>query len=174
MSHEAADTNPTDDPTRLEERLVAYLDGELEDEDVRRIEGLLASDAKVRQTLEKLEGTWDLLDSLEQAHVDEVFTQSTLEMVAVAAAEEVQSQQAQAPRLRRRRWWIAGAGALAALAAGFLAVLLLWPDPNRELLEDLPVLERLDQYRQIDDFTFVEMLLENEKELFPEEARDES
>jgi len=171
MSHNPAGTNPTDDPTRLEERLVAYLDGELEDEDVRRIEALLASDAKVRQTLENLEGTWELLDSLDQAHVDEVFTQSTLEMVAVAAAEEVQSQQAKAPR---RWWWIAGAGGLGAVAAGFLAVLLFWPDPNRELLQDLPVLERLDQYRQIDDFTFVKMLLENDKELFAEEVPDES
>jgi len=173
MSHDA-DANSTDDQTRLEEHLVAYLDGELDDEDVRRIEELLASDAKIRQTLEKLEGTWDLLDSLEQAHVDEVFTQSTLEMVAVAAAEDVQSQQAQAPRLRHRRWWIAGGSALAAVAAGFLAVLLFWPDPNQELLRDLPVLERLDQYRQIDDIRFVEMLLDNEKELFSEEARDES
>ncbi|MFH1268314.1 MAG: hypothetical protein ABIK89_21550 [Planctomycetota bacterium] len=173
MSHDA-DANSTDDQIRLEEHLVAYLDGELDDEDVRRVEELLASDAKVRQTLEKLEGTWDLLDSLEQAHVDEVFTQSTLEMVAVAAAEDVQSQQAQAPRLRLRRWWIAGGSTLCAVGAGFLAVLLFWPDPNRELLQDLPVLERLDHYRQIDDIRFVEMLLDNEKELFSEEARDES
>jgi len=103
MPDAAAETNPTGDQTRIEEQLVAYLDGELDDADARRIEELLASDAEVRQTLEKLEATWGLLDHLDQAHVDEVFTQSTLEMVAVAAAEDVQKQQAEAPRLRRRR-----------------------------------------------------------------------
>ena len=129
---------------------------------------------KVRDTLKKLEGTWELLDKLERAHIDEVFTQSTLEMVAVAAADDVQQQEAQAPRRRRRRWLVAGAGFLAAAAAGFLAVALFWPNPNQQLLQDLPVLERLDQYRQIDDVEFLELLLENEEDLFGEEVGDES
>jgi len=71
MPDAAAETNPTGDQTRIEEQLVAYLDGELDDADARRIEELLASDAEVRQTLEKLEATWGLLDHLDQAHVDE-------------------------------------------------------------------------------------------------------
>jgi len=174
MPDAAAETNPTGDQTRIEEQLVAYLDGELDDADARRIEELLASDAEVRQTLEKLEATWGLLDHLDQAHVDEVFTQSTLEMVAVAAAEDVQKQQAEAPRLRRRRWWIAGGGMVAAGAAGFLAVLLFWPNPNQQLLRDLPVLERLDQYRQIDDGDFLQRLLDHREELFAEEPGSES
>lgn len=174
MPDAAAETNPTGDQTRIEEQLVAYLDGELDDADARRIEELLASDAEVRQTLEKLEATWGLLDHLDQAHVDEVFTQSTLEMVAVAAAEDVQKQQAEAPRLRRRRWWIAGGSTLAAGAAGFLAVLLFWPNPNQQLLRDLPVLERLDQYRQIDDGDFLQRLLDHREELFAEEPGSES
>ena len=174
MPDAAAETNPTGDQTRIEEQLVAYLDAELDDADARRIEELLASDAEVRQTLEKLEATWGLLDHLDQAHVDEVFTQSTLEMVAVAAAEDVQKQQAEAPRLRRRRWWIAGGGMVAAGAAGFLAVLLFWPNPNQQLLRDLPVLERLDQYRQIDDGDFLQRLLDHREELFAEEPGSES
>ena len=35
-------------------------------------------------------------------------------------------------------------GLLAASAAGFMAVAWLTPDPNRQLVEDLPVLENLD------------------------------
>jgi anti-sigma factor RsiW len=168
MADEPANIDPAADPHALEEQLVAYLDGELDDASSRRIEELLASHPNVRDTLEKLEGTWDLLDSLGRAHIDEVFTRSTLEMVAVAATDDVEKEQAEAPRRRRRRWLIGGAGLLAAGAAGFLAVLLLRPDPNRQLLDDLPVLERLDEFRQIDRVEFLELLLENQEELFPQ------
>jgi len=174
MSHDPANVDPTADQAALEEQLVAYLDGELDDEGVRRVEELLATDSKVRERLERFEGTWDLLDHLEQAHLDEVFTRTTLEMVAVAAADDVQQQQDQAPRLRRKRWLIGSTGVLAAGLAGFLAVFLFWPDPNQQLLRDLPVLERLDQYRQIDDFHFLELLLENQEDLFAAEDTDES
>jgi hypothetical protein len=94
-------------------------------------------------------------------------------MVAVAATDDVEKEQAEAPRRRRRRWLIGGAGLLAAGAAGFLAVLLLRPDPNRQLLDDLPVLERLDEFRQIDRVEFLELLLENQEELFPQDLEAE-
>jgi len=174
MSHDGANADPTADHATLDEQLVAYLDGELDDEGTRRVEELLASDPKVRETLERLENTWEMLDNLGRARVDEVFSQSTLEMVAARAADDVEKQQAEAPRLRRRRWLIGTAGMLAALVAGFVAVMLFWPDPNEQLLRDLPVLERLDQYRQIDDVEFLELLLEHKKALFAEEAGDES
>ena len=45
-----------------------------------------------------------------------------------------------------------------ALAGGFFAVVRLVPDPNRQLLEDLPVLENLDEYRQVDDIEFLRLL----------------
>ncbi len=56
------------------------------------------------------------------------------------------------------------------MAAGFFAVVLLMPDPNRQLLEDLPVLENLDEYRQIDDIEFLRML--RDAGLFREAGRD--
>ncbi|HUT90100.1 MAG TPA: hypothetical protein VMY37_11425 [Thermoguttaceae bacterium] len=174
MAHEPANPDPTANQGSLEEQLVAYLDGELDDRSNRRIEELLATDSEARDTLERLEGTWDLLDNLDRAHVDEVFTKSTLEMVAVAASEDVEQEKSEAPR-RRRRWSLAvSAGMLGACAAGFLAVWLFRAKPNDQLLEDLPVLERLDQYRQIDDVEFLELLLRSQEELFPEEVGDES
>ena len=56
----------------------------------------------------------------------------------------------------------------AALAAGFLAVMLFAPDPNRQLLQDLPVLENLDEYRQIGDIEFLRML--RDQGLFAKES----
>ena len=145
-----------DDAAPLDEEFVAYLDGELDAESCRRIEALLASDPAVRRRLQSLERTWDLLDELDAAPLGEPFTQTTLEMVAVAARQEVEQSRAEAPR-RRRRWLLAvGAGLLAAAAAGFLAVAL--HDPDRQLLQDLPLLENLDEYRQIGSIEFLHRL----------------
>jgi hypothetical protein len=146
-----------------DEELVAYLDGELDADNTRRIEELLACDVKVRDRLQQMERTWDLLDDLDAAPADGHFAQTTLEMVAVAAQRDVAASLADAPRQRRHRRRALGAGLLAAAAAGFLAVAWLWPDPNRPLLDDLPVLENFDAYRQIDNLEFARQL----RPLFP-------
>jgi hypothetical protein len=151
-------SDPSNTELPLDEQLVAYLDGELDAESGRRIEALLASDPDVRRRLQSLERTWDLLDELDAAPVGEPFTQTTLEMVAVAAHEDVERSRAEAP-LRRRRWlWTIGGSLLAAVAVGFLAVAVLWPDPNRQLLQDLPVLENFDEYRQVESIEFLHEL----------------
>jgi anti-sigma factor RsiW len=153
-----ADT--TDGPAPAEEQLVAYLDGELDDESSRRIEERLTTDATLREQLTRLERTWDALDELEQVEVDEKFTQSTIEMVALLAEEEHRQEEQQRPIRVRRSWLIGSAGLLLACLAGFAAAGLLWPNPNQQLIEDLPVLERLDEYQQIDDIEFLELLHE--------------
>ena len=153
--------------TPLDEQLVAYLDGELDAESSRRIDELLATDAEVRRRLQEMERTWDLLDDLDTVPVGGQFSQTTLEMVAVAARDDVEQSLAEAPRRRRRRWMAIGGGLLAAVVAGFLAVVLLM-DPNRQLLEDLPVLENLDQLRPVDTIEFLKML--RDAGLFSNEA----
>jgi anti-sigma factor RsiW len=167
MSQQRADAEDS-----LPERLVAYLDGELEPEETRRIEELLTTDAEARRTLQRLDRTWHLLESLDASSVGEQFTQTTLEMVTVAAADEVQRQQAEAPRRRRRRWLIAAGGLAAAGLAGFLAAALLADalDPNKQLIHDLPVLENLDQYSQVKDIDFLRML--SREQIFAEESSD--
>jgi len=174
MAEDLSHRNPTIDgpgasaPASMEEELVAYLDGELDDEASRRIDQLLAADPKVRAALQGLERSWQLLDALDRVEADEGFTRTTLEMVALAAEEDLQKQQAAIPLRRRRRWLIGGAGLLTAAAAGFLAAALLRPNPNQQLLRDLPVLENLDQYRQVDDIEFLWLL--DKSGLFSEEA----
>lgn len=137
-----------------DEQLVAYLDGELDPQTRRHIDELLASNADVRRRLQEMERTWELLDELDAAPAGSQFTHTTLEMVAVAARQEL----ADAPRRRWRHTLAISGGMLAAVVAGFLAVALLTPDPNRALLQDLPVLENLDEYRQTDDIEFLRLL----------------
>lgn len=165
---------PTDEPSPIEEQLVAYLDGELDDDSARQIEERLTSDSTLRDQLSRLERTWDALDELEQAEVDEEFTKTTIEMVAVAAEEEREEEVRQQPIQRRRRWLIGSAGLLAACLAGFALVWAFSPDPNQPLIEDLPVIQRLDEYQQINDIEFLKLL--HKRGLFSaeEEEKDEN
>jgi hypothetical protein len=160
--------NLPDDATPRDEELVAYLDGELDAENARRIEALLASDPEVRRRLHSFERTWDLLDELDTAPVGEPFTRTTLEMVAIAARQDVEEDQADAPR-RRRRWLLSvGASLLAAAVVGFCAVAIY--DPDRQLLRDLPLLEDFDEYSQVGSIDFLRKL--RDAKLFSKENAD--
>jgi hypothetical protein len=163
-------------PSPLEERLVAYLDGELDDAEVREVEQLLSSDAGARELLAGLERTWSLLEKLGRSPVDQMFARTTIEMVSVAAADEAARQQAAIPRRRRRRWLIGGAGLVVAAVVGFLGVVRTWPNPNRELLEDLPLLENFDEIERVlnkdEDIRFLKLLDENH--LFTKDSSDDT
>jgi anti-sigma factor RsiW len=154
----------------LREELVAYLDGELDAPASRRIEELLAGDPNVRSALQGLDRTWQILDQLDAPEIDESFTRTTLEMAAVAAESDADEARRTAPRRRRLRWVLAGGGLVAACAAGFLGVALFAPDPNQQVLQDLPILERFDQYRQVEGIDFLRML--QREKLFTEDLDD--
>lgn len=154
-------TEPVIDREQLQEELTAYLDGELDPESSRRIEEQVARDPRVRQVFAELDGTWRLLDVLDAAVVDDRFTRTTLEMAAQAAEEELRDDQRQPHGLRRWYRWVAAIGGLlAAAGAGLLAAALFRPDPDRELLENLPIVENLDYYTAVDDVEFLRKLLE--------------
>ncbi len=142
----------------LHDELTAYLDGELDADHVKRVEERLARDAGYRDELHKLERTWALLDRLPRATVDEAFTRSTIEMVAVSASQEAAEVAGQLPQLRLRRRMIGIASMLAALLVGFGIGSFLRPDSNEHLLRDLPVVENLDLYYQADDIEFLRLL----------------
>jgi len=151
---------PANDDAALDEQLVAYLDGELDPQSSRRVEDLLATDPEVRGKLQRLDRTWEMLDELDRPPTADRFTQTTMEMVAVAAEQDIERLQAEAPRRRRRRWLAVVAGVLVAGLTGYAVVAALLPDPNRDLIRDLPVLQNLDQYRRIDSMEFLRDLHE--------------
>ncbi|HEY2827432.1 MAG TPA: hypothetical protein VGJ04_07505, partial [Pirellulales bacterium] len=164
-------SNTPSDPTnldQLDEQLVAYLDGELEPEAARQIENLLATDEYARRRLNQLASSWSLLDQLPRATVDDLFTRTTVEMVALAAEDDVVQAQAADPARRRRRWLEIGIGILAAAVVGFVVVGIAMPDQNDVLLRDLPVVTNLELYRDVGN---VELLKQfKEAHLFTENA----
>ena len=170
MSNDSIPADFDVQPQDLESQLVAYLDGELDEDARRSIDRRLAADPELREALGRLERTWDLMDGLERSNVDDGFTQSTLEMVAQAAAEDLDRELAQAPRRRRHRWLVVSTSMVAAAAAGFLITTVVRSNPNEELLEDLPVLENLDRYSEINDIDFLRLLAS--EDLFPVEDND--
>ncbi|WP_425613838.1 hypothetical protein NA78x_003682 [Anatilimnocola sp. NA78] len=156
--------------TLSEDELVAYLDGELESSEQARIERRLADDAAFRQKLAQLQKAWDLLDILQKAEPDASFTRSTVEMVALQQDQEADQLQVAAQR-RRAAWWAGGGLAIALSAvAGFFLVRHQLQAPEREFLQDWPVIERVDQYRHVESVEFLERL--RQEGLFAGEGED--
>jgi anti-sigma factor RsiW len=152
------------------EELSAYLDGELDAQAVKRVEERLAREPAYQAELQRLERAWQLLDGLPRASVNEAFTKTTIEMVAVAAGQDAAAVQDAWPRQKRRQQWLGGGALAAAGLVGFAVGHWLWPNPNDQLLRDLPVLENFELYYQADNIDFLRML-ENEG-LFAEGDND--
>lgn len=146
------------DISQIEEDLVAYLDGELDQEETRAVEDRLARDPAARRSLQRLEQTWEALETLPRPDLDENFTRSTVEMIAVEADREVTQQMAAVPNLKRRLWLAIGGGVLLAALVGFFAVDIAVGDPNQDLLADLSVLERIEVYREVGTIEFLREL----------------
>ncbi|MCA9207454.1 MAG: hypothetical protein KDA55_03820, partial [Planctomycetales bacterium] len=147
-----------DDP--VFDELVAYLDHELDDAERLRLERRLAEDPQYREQLVQLQRSWDMLDELPRATASESFTQTTVEMVAVSTAEEVERRQAS---LGWQRTALVVGGTLAALLLAVVTYNLVAANlaaPNRELAANLPVIENLDEYRYLtgNDVRFLRML----------------
>jgi anti-sigma factor RsiW len=81
----------------LEEELVAYLDGELPEEEARLIEQRLANDPDLRRRALLLKKTYDLLDYLPQPVVSENFTTRTLEKIPAWRATATPANAPEAP-----------------------------------------------------------------------------
>jgi anti-sigma factor RsiW len=143
--------------------LVAYLDGELDDDTARALEAKLSLDPGARAEAESLRKTWDLLEYLPQPEPSASFTHRTLEKLAVQ-------------RTMRRSvgarhgwpWWAVGlswaAALLVAAAGGLGAAHLLWPrerTPPGEAAEveamvrNPRIIESKRVYDQVEDLDFL-------------------
>lgn len=160
----------TNDSDLLEEELVAYLDGELPDADRARIEKRLASDVSCQRKLAQLQKAWDLLDMLQKSEPGAEFTRSTVEMVAIQQEKEAELWQSTVKR-SQAVWFIGGGLAIAlSLAGGFFLARYQLEAPDRKLLQDMPVIERVDQYRHAESVEFLERL--RQEGLFAGEGED--
>jgi anti-sigma factor RsiW len=160
----------TTDADRIQEELVAFLDDELDEQASERVVERLKVDPAYQQQLNKLQAAWDLLDELPRMPVSESFTQSTVEMVALTAQTEALKAQETYDRKRYYQAIAIGVGALALGIGGYLVISRQLDEPNRKLVQDLPVIENVDLYRVADNVDFLRSL--EEASLFTEEPTD--
>jgi anti-sigma factor RsiW len=152
------------------EELMAYLDGELDADRRRQLDEQISGNSELRRQIKELQQTWDLLDELPREPVGDEFTRITVEMVAVQADEETQRQSRRADRWRRAALCAGIVAAVASAVAGYFVSHSILSQPNRRLVEDLPIIQQLDAYQSAESIEFLRML---EREgLFKEEATD--
>jgi anti-sigma factor RsiW len=158
-------------PLNNEDRaeLVAYLDGELDDEAARRVEARISQDPAVRAEVESMKRTWELLDYLPRAEPSPSFTHRTVSLVTADHLSVLKSRQ------RRRRWALGVTWAAAVLVAalgGFGGITLLTPrEPtDEELAHDLRVIENRKLYEQVDNLDFLKAL--DSPDLFGDDTPD--
>jgi anti-sigma factor RsiW len=149
--------------------LIAYLDGELDDEASRHVEARISQEPAVRAEVESMKRTWELLDFLPRAEPSPTFTNRTVSLVTAEHGAVLKSRQ------RRRRWLLVGGWAAAVLVAalgGFAGVTLLTPrEPtDEELARDLRLIENQKQYEQIDSVGFLKSL--DQPDLFGDDETD--
>jgi anti-sigma factor RsiW len=154
----------------MDEEIVAYLDGELDREAALAIERRLAEEPAYRARLTRLQQAWDLLDNLGRTEADEDFTHSTVAMVTVKASEDTTTGHDLARRRKQLAWAGLGALALVAAVAAFVVVDNRLNSENRALVRDLPVIERVDEYSNIENVDFLKQL--QKEGLFAAEVND--
>jgi anti-sigma factor RsiW len=143
--------------------LVAYLDGELEGEAARALEAKLSLSPEARAEADSLKRAWELLDYLPRAEPSPHFTERTLSrLVPLPAAR---------PAWRRRVATGAWAAAvLAAFVAGWVGFDFLVPacPGERELVQDLRIIENKRLYDAVPDLDFLKKL--DHPDLFGEDG----
>jgi anti-sigma-K factor RskA len=154
----------------IDEELVAYLDGELDASGAARIERRLADDAAYRARLAQLQRAWDMLDTLQRSEANDDFARSTVEMIAIKAVDDAKTGQMRAVRQRSLAWVSVALAVLIAATSGYFFLQWRLDEPNRELVRDLPVIERIDEYRDADSVEFLQQL--HEEGLFAAEVND--
>ena len=146
------------EPDSIDEEIVAYLDGELDADAEARIVRQLGEDAAYRARLAQLQQAWDLLDNLRGSEADDEFVQSTVAMVAVQAEAEAQTMRQRVVRRRSLAALAITGVTLASLAAGYAIFHYKLTEPDRKLVMDLPVIERIDELRNIENIEFLKQL----------------
>jgi hypothetical protein len=140
--------------------LVAYLDGELNEAEVRDLGTKITQSVTARREIDSLKKTWELLDFLPRPEPPHDFPGRT---ATLAFQQEPD-----------RGAWLASVGgrfapivartatllgvAAATVAIGFALTRWVWPDPSGRLVRDLPIAEHLDEYREVGSIEFLKLL----------------
>lgn len=139
--------------------LVAYLDGELEDVPSQEIDRILARSEVARHEVEALSRAWEMLEILPRPKASNAFTERTMSTIRLAESPHGWTDHPLLVYVRRgavAATWAAALGVSAII--GYLATTEWYPNPNRQLLEELPVVRHLDEYEEVGSMEFLKQL----------------
>lgn len=141
-----------------DELLTSYLDGELSEAERRQFQTRLMDEAPLRQRLHELQSAWDLLDEIPETPVDQAFTKSTLELVALRAEQEDASPSF--AKLKSFGWFkgtpLAVILSLAGLICGVVAGGAARLSNKRNELRNLPVVTYLSGLKVVESPSVVQ------------------
>lgn len=155
--------------SKKSERIVAYLDGELNDHEVADVDRLLSDDVDTRQQVEQYSRAWEMLDLLPSNEASEAFAERTLTAIQSGMADKIDvanndpvdaTAEPGLASLSRRILirTVAVIGLFLVAVFGFNSSFRKDAEPIDELLRDLPMLERLDQYHEAQNVEFLQEL----------------
>lgn len=141
------------------ENLVAYLDGELDESQSQEFDRILARSDVARHEVEVLSRAWEMLDLLPTPKAGSEFTEKTMTTLRL---QEVPANFTEQPWFQYvRRGAVATIWLAVIAASGIVGLFATWqwyPNPHRELLEELPVVKQLDNYSEVKDIEFLRLL----------------
>lgn len=141
------------------DNLCAYLDGELDEGLAQDIEKILTNNPVARNDVEMLTRTWELLDELPRPGASQQFTEKTLTSIKTMDVREPITEKKWFDKARRGA--IAAGWAAAVAASGLLGFFLthnLVPSDARVLIHELPLIENIDVYAEVDNIEFLREL----------------
>jgi len=144
------------------EELVAYLDGELDPSLLETVESTLSKNQVARHDLNQLSKTYDLLNFLPRVTPDPELSRKTLGRIEAKDSQLKPSLGIDLSRMRRYTIGIVWFLVLSATAiAAFQFSQEFREDPTKLLLEDLPVIEKVDRYSEVNgEYEFLQKLHE--------------
>ena len=169
-------------PNATHEDLIAYLDGELDEGAASRIEQALSQDSSLQVQADVLAQTFEMLEVLSPPKASQEFTQRTMESVHLSSVEspdadaDLQAETLEAPVLvspttpirtatgvnapsaALMSLW--AAGLVVSAATGFLMTNQWIGRATHDERHDMPLIERLDVIRSVDDLEFIKSLEE--------------
>jgi len=142
--------------------LVAYIDGELTDQESRVIATKLTQSATARQEADSLKKTWELLEYLERPRASSEFPDRTLTSIrAIEMKGSTWDVAARSWASRGARVFLLVGVAAASLLLGFALTRWAWPDPAARLARDLSLAEHLDEYQDVESAEFLDELVKS-------------
>jgi len=154
------------------ETLVAYLDGELDAQNVRQMEDRLAVDADLREKMTSLEQTWNMLNELETVSADKALVRSTMEVVTLTIEKELCEDEKQ---LEKRKWFdrlILLATIIMFGIIGYQLAALVGIQNKKQFAKDIPIILNMSKYKEIGGFDFLQAL--SDKRVFDEPAEEDT